>query len=260
VKESRTKLLSGRARKKLEDDKYHEDYFEPTDMDYPDTPQHRRLCKQVQHSKQYHDAEVNEVSKEKLLEASLLSLETMGKRHSKSSMDHLRASLSHHHSSYLDLQDFEENDERDGYETKHTGTTEEEKDIRYPSASYLRGALWIGRNLTLISEELTEELEIYRLKYLSEITEITKDNDFKRACHRLTLVATSGINHTCTLSNKNKTKIREILEVRYPSIFRFSFLDVIYSIFFCISLLIGCISIRARKYSSISKIISNSPN
>jgi hypothetical protein len=214
VKESRTKLLSGRARKKLEEDKYHEDYFEPTDMDYPDTPQYRRLCKQVHHSKQYHDADVNEVSKEKLLEASLLSLETMGKRNSKSSMSQLRSSLSNHHS-HLDLQDFDEFDERNTYESKENGTIEDEKDSRYPSAAYLRGALWIGRNLTLISEELTEELEIYRLKFLSEITEITKENDFKRACHRLTLVATSGINHTCTLSNKNKTKIREILEVSY---------------------------------------------
>ena len=39
----------------------------------------------------------------------------------------------------------------------------------YPSEQYLRGALWLGRNLNMVIEELAEALDFFRSKFLSEV-------------------------------------------------------------------------------------------
>lgn len=207
VKESRSKLLTGRPKKKLEEDRFKRDMFEATDIDGFDI-QHpfsqnasRRLCKQIEHAKHLHDEEVTKVSTEKLLEASLISLETMGRRVRSGNGDEGISG-----------------DELFRMSTSRGGGLDRDDD-GFPSSSYLRGAVWIGRNFTLLSEELAEDIETYRLRYLQEIADITKDSDFKRSCHRLTVIATTGINHTCSLANKSKNQTRDILEVRDSMIF-----------------------------------------
>jgi hypothetical protein len=39
----------------------------------------------------------------------------------------------------------------------------------HPSEGYLRGALWLGRNLAMVIEELAEGLDYFRSKYLTEV-------------------------------------------------------------------------------------------
>ena len=92
-----------------------------------------RLCEHV--LKKKGGGSIANVTKEKLLEASLLSLETMGRQ-------------------------------------RFAMTTElppEEDSVTHPSEAYLRGALWLGRNLTMVIEELAEGLDFFRSKFLSEV-------------------------------------------------------------------------------------------
>jgi hypothetical protein len=236
VKTERAKSLTGRPKKKLEDELYphrrnggrsslnmSDEMFDAADLDYSHFPgeetstQQRRLCKQMEKSRLYQDAEVNKIGAEKLLEASLLSLETIGRQKSK---NEILKNISKMHSSHLHHRHSEEPDSEaesmdgKGAERENKLRNEGGDDSVYPNISYLRGALWLGRNMTLLSEELIEELESYRLKFLNEINEITKDNDFKRACSRYYVLSTAGINHTLIVANKTKEKTREILEVR----------------------------------------------
>ena len=40
---------------------------------------------------------------------------------------------------------------------------------RHPSELYLRGALWLGRNITMVIEDLAEALDFFRSRFLSEV-------------------------------------------------------------------------------------------
>ena len=40
---------------------------------------------------------------------------------------------------------------------------------RHPSELYLRGALWLGRNFTMVIEDLAEALDFFRSRFLSEV-------------------------------------------------------------------------------------------
>lgn len=201
VKAGLSKTLKGRARGPLEQGPLDEQKFDLVDFDYPEAPHERRLCKTNEQAKHYTDADVTRVSTEKLLEASLTSLNTMSKRLSKAGADRLRADSE------------ADNSEEDLHNTRiGASRSSEAGNSVYPSASYLRGALWLGRNMTLVSEELAEDLEKYRTKYLAEVSEISNDPDFRRACHRLTLLAGSGINHCVSAAGKARNTTREILQ------------------------------------------------
>lgn len=204
VKAGLSKSLKGRARGPLEQGPLDEQKFDLVDFDYPEAPHERRLCKLNEQAKHYADGDVTRVSTEKLLEASLTSLNTMSKRLSKAGADRLRA----------DTEADSDDDRRDSGIGGNGGAVSRSLDAGgsiYPSASYLRGALWLGRNMTLVSEELAEDLEKYRTKYLTEVSEISNDPDFRRACHRLTLLAGSGINHCVSAAGKARNTTREIL-------------------------------------------------
>jgi hypothetical protein len=121
------------------------------------------------------------VSKEKLLEASLLSLETLGRRHT------LRDSFG---------QDSE----------NETGST------AHPSESYLRGALWLGRNVSTLIEELAEGLDYFRSKFMKEVAAAVSDLDLSRSRHRLNLLAGSSVNESLALANRCRVRARDIMQ------------------------------------------------
>ena len=80
---------------------------------------------------------------------------------------------------------------------KHV-TSQVERQLRkegadHPSESYLSGALWLGRNLCMVSEELNEAMEHFRSRYLAEVGAASMDSDMKRKAHRLSLLAGSGV-------------------------------------------------------------------
>jgi len=72
----------------------------------------------------------------------------------------------------------------------------------------------VGRNWSVLSEELADELESYRSKQLSEVSSIsTGDSNLKRCCHRLSLLAAAGITEAAAIANKYRLRTRSILEV-----------------------------------------------
>ena len=81
----------------------------------------------------------------------------------------------------------------------------------HPSEPYLAGALWLGRNLCMISEELAEAMEHFRSRYLREVAAAANDGDDKRAAHRLQLLAGSGVTEAVGLVTRAKLRGREIL-------------------------------------------------
>ena len=129
---------------------------------------------------------IDEVSAEKLLEASLISLETIGRQRATSHKNTLRDSI----------------DSAGGSEYGN-----------FPTESYLKGALWIGRNLTLVIEELADSLDIFRNKYLVEISSAAQDSDARRSAHRLNLLAGAGITEALSLANTSRMRARQILQV-----------------------------------------------
>jgi hypothetical protein len=126
---------------------------------------------------------LEDVSAEKLLEASLISLETIGRQ---------RATKNQTENFSLSASGFGEGP--------------------FPNESYLKGALWIGRNLTLVVEELADSLDIYRNKHLVEISAAAQDSDPRRASHRLNLLAGAGITECLSLANTSRMRARHILQ------------------------------------------------
>jgi hypothetical protein len=202
--------LTGRPKKKLEQSTLDQECFQDVDFDYPDLPHERRICRQHQREQLHHNVDVTRVSTEKLLQASLTSLQNIGKRVHRH-QEGGGGGGEREEGGEIDFE-LEMGEDMDGMGmTGGTAMTIGSR-AKYPSSSYLRGGLWIGRNMTLVSEELVDSIDQYRMKYLSEVTEISRDTDPRRACHRLTLLASTGMNQVITLANKSKTKIREILE------------------------------------------------
>lgn len=177
VKEERSKHLHGKAKK------FDIDLSFQADDDMGDLPPHeRRIC--MQHGPHYSKKKggnLEAVSAEKLLEASLISLETIGRQK-------------------LMNKDKNENKEinmEDGYE---------------PSDEYLRGALWLGQNITIVVEELADAMDYFASKHMAEVSAAANDNDVQRSSHRLNLLAGSGITEAIALTNRSKMRSREILQ------------------------------------------------
>lgn len=83
-----------------------------------------------------------------------------------------------------------------------------------PSLEYLKGALWLGRNLVMKIEELVDRIESFRTTYLREVTITANDGDPQRACQRLTLLAASRVGEIVTAAEDEKMKIRQLIHVR----------------------------------------------
>jgi hypothetical protein len=201
VREKTQKALTGHPRPPA--DTYQteaEDYgmFDEPDTEIRPVPPHeRRLCA-VRHSLESQGASlrnseefgatvvrrsVEEVSAEKLLEASLISLETIGRQRASQHAHNMRDSA------------FGGSD-----------------DGNFPTDSYLKGAIWIGRNLTLVVEELADSLDVFRNRHLVEISAAAQDHDPRRASHRLNLLAGTGITEALALANTSRMRARNILQ------------------------------------------------
>jgi hypothetical protein len=201
VKEKTLQKLSGHPKMNdvLNDEDIHGQYTfdEPDTEIIPVLPHEKRLC-MVNKTKQNLSIDINDpesmirrsiddVSAEKLLEASLMSLETIGRQRA-SHKGHQQGNINERMSSNIN------------------------NDDTFPSEKYLSGALWIGRNLTLIVEELADSLDNYRNKHLMEVAAASNDHDFKRSSHRLNLLAGAGITEALSLTNTTRTRARNILQ------------------------------------------------
>lgn len=168
--------------------------FEAEDqMDDLSLPPHeRRLCRMMNRSKSMSAAPVTVVGTEKLLEASLTSLETMGRQM------HVAGTNSILMGADGDLD---------------ASAVSSSTNQPYPNDSYLRGAMWLGRNFTILSEELAEEMSEFRTKFMAEVAVAGQDSDVRRSAHRLTLLANSGITQAHAMTMRSNGKVREILQV-----------------------------------------------
>lgn len=211
VKGERMKHLQGRPRSALElSSGRNGGRFEAEDQldthgDEFLAPHERRLCRLASRSKSFSAAPVNAVTTEKLLEASLNSLETMGRHMQVAGTNSILMgadgevdiSLAQTHGSTM--------------QHSMAGTTATSQ--AYPNDSYLRGAMWLGRNFTILSEELAEEMSEFRTKFMAEVAVAGQDSDARRSAHRLTLLANSGITQAHSMTMRSNGKVREILQV-----------------------------------------------
>jgi hypothetical protein len=197
VQGERKKMLTGKPRSSLDlSCGGRGERFEAEDQqdDAADRPPHeRRLCKMVQRSKSSTAASVSLVSTEKLLEASLCSLESMGR-----------------HMSVAGTQSIAMGADGSAWDPNSSAASHAQA---YPNDSYLRGAMWLGRNFTIVAEELAQEMDDFRTNFMGEVAVASQDTDMRRCCHRLTLLANSGITQAHTMAHKSRLKTREILEV-----------------------------------------------
>lgn len=130
---------------------------------------------------------VDEVAAEKLLEASLISLEAIGRQRASGVSRALSA------------------------DSSQSGS--------HPNESYLLGAIWLGRNMMMVAEELADSLDLFRNKQLVEVAAAAQDADAKRSAHRLNLLAAAGITEAVALANTSKSRARQIFQVRYQPSF-----------------------------------------
>lgn len=82
-----------------------------------------------------------------------------------------------------------------------------------PTSEYLQGALWLGRNIVMIVEDMTDLIDALRTKYLAEVSSASKDIDLARACQRLTLLAGSEITEVISIVYDTRNKCRKVLQV-----------------------------------------------
>lgn len=160
-------------------------------------PHERRLCRMVSRAATATPAAVSVVSTEKLLEASLNSLESLGRQMHVAGTN----SISMGQDGELEMS------------MSHSQNTPMHSASPYPNDSYLRGAMWLGRNFTILSEELAEEMNEFRTKFMAEVAVAGQDSDTRRSAHRLTLLANSGITQAHSMTIKSNSKVREILQV-----------------------------------------------
>lgn len=164
-----------------------------------------------------HPVSMEDLSAKKLLEASLVTLETMGRQ-----QQSLRESQSaggrtpsgsrygspqreHHHHS---------NSARDGYDSATTTAgTGGVGGGSHPTESYLGGAIWLAKNYSLLSDDLVQEVDEFRSKFLIEVARASEDADLRRSCNRLNLLAGSGVTQAMSMINRNRIRAREILKV-----------------------------------------------
>ena len=82
----------------------------------------------------------------------------------------------------------------------------------FPSEVYLHGAIWLGRNYVMISEEMAESMEFFRNKVLREITSVSDDKyDLQRCVNRLCLLSGSIVTEAIEISNRYKLRAKDIL-------------------------------------------------
>ncbi len=82
-----------------------------------------------------------------------------------------------------------------------------------PTYDFLEGAIWLGKNLVIIIEELSDYMETFRSKYLREVAIAGQDADLKRNVNRLILLAGSSVTETMGMINRTKNRTKDIVRV-----------------------------------------------
>jgi hypothetical protein len=84
-----------------------------------------------------------------------------------------------------------------------------------PSADYLQGAVWLGRNILMITEDMVEQMDSFRSKYLRELSNLSRSDSgvSSGTTHRISLLAASGITEAMSVAYQSRAKSRKMLEV-----------------------------------------------
>lgn len=190
-KEDRLKLLTGRAQKAIDDKMCDIDDFEDEEE-----------LQQLLHGQRQSQGrlDMTAVSQEKLLVASLNTVESLGQRLKNSSISNLNFN-----STWGSMED------DPGPRRGRKGASPQQS--QFPGASYLRGAMWIARNWCLLSDEMTGELDIFKNKHLEEISTARSDDNLRRCIQRLMLLAGAAVTEMVTIANKFKLRTDRIAEV-----------------------------------------------
>ena len=132
----------------------------------------------------------DKISAKEFLGASLSSLEALGRR---SHTQHLYSSDLDSHAANSSFQDY----------------------LGEPSAEYLRGAVWLGRNMLMVTEEMVEQMDLFRSRYLREVSSVSREEETgsSRNLHRLSLLAASGITEAMSTVYHCRTISRKMLQV-----------------------------------------------
>jgi len=219
VKEKRSKNLRGRPKKFHELSREERNYFDVED-EFGDLDadgaamglipsNERKPCMLPQKGTRSH---IKALSANKLLVASLESLETIGKQS-------LATSVNRNQSMRRSVPG--SSPRRSGFSPRRYGgrnspsaynSTDDDGD-RQPSEEYLRGALWLGRNFVSVVEELCSNVESVRLRCLKDIAQASADGDTARTAHRLALLVNSIVTEYTTMVLKVSYKGREMLQV-----------------------------------------------
>lgn len=213
VYDKRVKHLHGRPKRYDELSKEERDFFDAED-EYGDMDEighgERKLCKLPPKGSKSH---IRELSANKLLVASLESLEYIGKTRAQTDTSTnynsgiLKSNINSRNSSPRSAR----GSPRGGrYNVIDSVDMELE---RQPTEEYLRGALWLGRNFVTITEELCSNMEALRLRSLKDVNLAMQDNDKARACNRLSLVTNSVITEYTAMAQKSGYKSRGLLQV-----------------------------------------------
>ena len=133
----------------------------------------------------------DKISAKEFLGASLSSLEALGRR---SQSQHLYSSDLDSHAANSSFQDY----------------------LGEPSAEYLRGAVWLGRNMLMVTEEMVEQMDLFRSRYLREVSSVSREEETgsSRNLHRLSLLAASGITEAMSTVYHCRTISRKMLQVQ----------------------------------------------
>lgn len=140
----------------------------------------------------------DKISAKEFLGASLSSLEALGRR---SQSQQLYSSF--------------DPDSRTG------GNSSYQDYLGEPSAEYLRGAVWLGRNMLMVTEEMVEQMDLFRSRYLREVSAVSREDEStsSRNLHRLSLLAASGITEAMSSVYHSRAISRKMLQVYYLFIF-----------------------------------------
>lgn len=82
----------------------------------------------------------------------------------------------------------------------------------HPTEQYLKGALWLGRNLSILIQDSIDKMEAFRTYHLSAVAKASLDKDLQSAAHRLALLCSSGVSEALHFANQTKKKTKGIID------------------------------------------------
>jgi hypothetical protein len=180
----------------------------------------------------------DKISAKEFLGASLSSLEALGRR--SQSQQQLYSSF--------------DPDSRTG------GNSSYQDYLGEPSAEYLRGAVWLGRNMLMVTEEMVEQMDLFRSRYLREVSSVSREEESgsSRNLHRLSLLAASGITEAMSSVYHSRAISRKMLQVIFtPDLTHFTNIasPTIFVIINICELCSGCLCYQSRRQRRVARLL-----